>query len=416
MIEKMNPIKSIASFDVKTTIPIQESNQYKWYILVLIVLMNILAIGMPTMGISVMSKEISQDLHLNLTQVGVVWGIGTLPGILTALFGGALGDKFGPRKILILTSFLGGVLGASRGLANNYSALVIIILMLGAVSPIVIMNNIKTIGQWFPGNQVAVANGIASMGMALGFLLGSFLSATTFSPMLGGWRNVLIVYGVSGALFSVPWYFSRAKIASQEYSIDSASIGQLIQYVMKQRESWLLGLSLLGVGGCIQGMLGYIPLYLRNIGWEPIQADGALSVFHTISFISILPVAFWARRSGKQKNILLLSGGMIAFGSAMLAFSDGIGIWTAILLAGCVRDAFMSIFITMVISLKNIGQQYAGTAIGFVIAVGGIGNAISPPLGNSLATHWPGAPFLLWSGFAVFGILCLLMVNEGKKE
>jgi cyanate permease len=401
---------------IPTKVTPSHPESYKWSILGLVVLTNILAIGMPAMGMSVMSKEISQDLHLNLTQVGVIWGIGTLPGILTALFGGALGDKFGPRKILILTCFLAGILGACRGLADSYLSLVIIILILGAISPIVIMNNIKTIGQWFPGEQIILANGLASMGMALGFFLGSLLSATIFSPLLGGWRNVLILYGLLSGLYCIPWYFTHSKETTQDNSTHGSSIASLVQYVIKQKESWLLGLALLGIGGCIQGMLGYIPLYLRNIGWAPIQADGALSVFHTISLISILPIALWARKLGKQKGILIIAASLIALGAAMLAFADGMWVWAAILIAGCVRDAFMAVFITLVISLKNIGSQYAGTATGFTIAVGAIGNAITPPLGNSLAIYWPGAPFLLWGGFAIFGMFCLMMVKEEKKD
>jgi len=63
----------------------QQSN-YKWYILTLVVLTNMFVVAMPAMGMSVLAKEISQDLSLNLVQVGVVWGVGSLPAILT-LFG-----------------------------------------------------------------------------------------------------------------------------------------------------------------------------------------------------------------------------------------------------------------------------------------------------------------------------------------
>ena len=74
------------------------------------------------------------------------------------------------------------------------------------------MNGIKIAGQWFPAHQLGLANGLISMGMALGFLLGSLLSATTFSPLLGGWRNVLIVYGIAGAMFSIAWFlYARSR-------------------------------------------------------------------------------------------------------------------------------------------------------------------------------------------------------------
>ena len=167
-------------------------------------------VAIPAMGTSVLAKEISEDLSLDLVQVGIVWGVGSLPAILTSLLGGAVGDKVGPRRVLIVSSLLAGILGAARGLAVDFLSLTVIVIVLGALIPFVAINCLKTVGQWFPAYQLGLANGLISMGMALGFLLGALLSATTFSPLLGGWRNVLIAYGIAGALFSIPWFFTRA--------------------------------------------------------------------------------------------------------------------------------------------------------------------------------------------------------------
>lgn len=108
------------------------SGKYKWYILTLVVLTNILVVAMPMMGMSVLSKEISQDLGLNLARVGVVWGVGALPGIVTRLAGGVIGDKFGAKRVLVVSSLLAGLLGAARGLAVDFFSMTVIVLLLGA--------------------------------------------------------------------------------------------------------------------------------------------------------------------------------------------------------------------------------------------------------------------------------------------
>jgi MFS family permease len=87
-------------------------DNYKWYILTLSILTNMFVVAIPAMGISVLAKEISEDLSLDLVQVGIVWGVGSLPAILTSLLGGAVGDKVGPKRVLIVSSLLGGLLGA----------------------------------------------------------------------------------------------------------------------------------------------------------------------------------------------------------------------------------------------------------------------------------------------------------------
>ena len=368
------------------------------------------------MGMSVLAKEISQDLNLNLVQVGIVWGAGSLPSILTSLLGGAIGDRLGPRRVLVMTILLAGLLGAGRGLAVNYSSLVVIVILLGMFLPFVTMNGIKTASQWFPAQQLGLANGVFAMGMALGFLMGSLLSATLFSPLLGGWRHVLIGYGLLGACLSIPWFFTRSPSNGIQKRRAALSIPKAVLHVAGLKNIWLLGLSLFGVGGAIQGLLGYLPLYLRSIGWQPVLADGALSAFHTISLVCVMPIALWSDRLGSRKRLQLLAALMVALGTGMLSFASGGLIWAAVLLAGFVRDAFMAILQTMVIETEGIGSAYVGTAIGFVMALGGIGNFLAPPSGNSLAVLWPGAPFAFWSAVTILGMVCLSFAKSKAKQ
>jgi MFS family permease len=373
-----------------------------------------LVVAMPSMGMSVLAKEISQDLHLNLVQVGFVWGIGSLPAILTSLLGGAISDKVGPKLILILSSLVAGLLGAARGLTSDFTSMIVIVLLLGALIPFVTMSGFKTAGQWFPTHQLGLANGLISMGMALGFLLGSLLSATTFSPMLGGWRNVLIVYGIAGALFSIPWSFTRTHSQHSTAAEKRPSMRTALTQVLRLKNIWLLGLTLFGIGGCIQGLLGYLPTYLRDIGWEAIRADGTLSAFHMVSMIFVMPIALWSDRLRSRKPLLVTLALMVVLGTGLLSFASGTWIWVGVLLAGFVRDAFMAIFLTMIFETEGVGILYAGTANGLTMAISGIGNMISPPLGNSLADVWPGAPFVFWAMLGALGMVCLSLIQKPR--
>jgi hypothetical protein len=44
----------------------------------------------------------------------------------------------------------------------------------------------------------------------------------------------------------------------------------------------------------------------------------------------------------------------------LLGFASSIWIWLAVLMAGFVRDAFMAIYITMVIETDGVRSMYAG--------------------------------------------------------
>jgi MFS family permease len=382
---------------------------YKWYLLTLVVLSNMLLMAIPGMAMSVLSKDISQALHLSLPQVGIVWGIGSLPGIVIGLLAGAMGDRLGPKRVLVVACLLAGVLGAARGLTTGFASMTVIVILGGVFGSFINPLGIKTCGMWFPPRQLGLASGLVAMGMAVGFLTGSMLSATVLAPLLGGWRNVLILYGGLGACLSIPWAFTHAAPSDHPSTVGTSriSIRQAVAHVTRLKNIWLLGLAFFGIGGCIQGLLGYLPLYLRNTGWKPLYADGAISAFHTVSLIFVIPIALWSDRLGSRKRFLMIAALAIALGTGLLGLASGSWVWACVLLAGFVRDGFMAIFTTLVLETEGIGPAYAGTAWGFVLGLGGIGNVLAPPLGNGLAVYRPGAPFLFWAALALFGMLCL---------
>ncbi len=390
------------------------NSKTKWVVLILSGLTCALGVAAPSMSLSVLFKEISESLDLTLVQVGIIWGIGALPGIFSSLLGGAISDRLGPRRILIVGSLIVGLAGALRGFSYNFASLLVTMFLLGLVTPLITMSAFKTCGIWFPKEQLGLANGVLSMGMALGFLIGSLVSATVLSPLLGGWRNVLIFYGVLGALISLPWYFTPSTPTGRltQAAVPSVSMRQAVRHIFPLRNIWLLGLAIIGISGCMQGALGYLPLYLRGQGWTNLTADGALSLFHLVSMTFVVPIALWSDRLGFRKGMVVVMGLMIVTGIGLLSVVEGALVWPVVVLAGSVRDGFMALFMSMIIETEDVGPVYAGTATGFVLMFSGLGNLLAPPIGNSLAEVAPGAPFVFWAALAALGILCLQFTKE----
>ena len=397
----------------------QQATSYRWFILLLGTLTNTLVVAAPSMGLPVLFDEISRDLHLDLVQIGLVWGIIALPGIVTIFLGGVLGDRFGPKRVLIAACVLIGLTGALRGLANSFPSLLVTMFLSGLVTPMITTNTLKSCGTWFPRQQLGLASGVLSMGMAFGFLLGSMFSATLLSPWLGGWRNVLFFYGGIAILLGLPWFLTRQAEGYSHGSTQAASasgLGQTIGQIARIRNIWLYGLAIMGIGGCIQGTLGYLPLYLRGQGWPVASADGALAAFHLLSLAGVIPIAIASDRLGSRKKVLLAASATIICGVTLISLVNGPLVWIAVGMAGMVRDGFMAVFMSAIIETDGVGPAYAGTAIGLVMILSGIGNLLAPPLGNSLASISPGLPFLFWAGLTVFGLLGLLATNERQVK
>jgi len=403
-------------------IPVDRRRE-RWLVLALAGLTDTLAIAAPGMSLSVLFKEISGDLSLSLVQVGVIWGIGALPTILTSLLSGAINDRFGPKRVMFWGTILVSLSGGLRGLADSFTGLAASVILTGLLAPLVIMSGIKMCGVWFPIRQLGLANGILSLGMALGFLLGSLLSATVLSPWLGGWRNVMFFYAGLGFLVGLPWLLTpAAPEASRQLGQKAVSISmrQAVKHVFRLDTIWRYGLALMGYNGCVQGALGYIPLYLRGSGWSPARADGALSMFHMTSMLFVLPLAQLSDRLGKRKNLLLVLGLMMASGIGWLSAARGWNVWAAVILAGMVRDGFMAVYMTSIVETEGIGPTYAGTATGFTLIFSSLGSLLAPPIGNRLAEISPGLPFVFWSALAILGMVSLASIkirtfNTGAK-
>lgn len=401
----------------ETSLAVQQAANYKWYILTLGALTFTFVIAIPSMSLPVLFNEIAQELNLNLVQIGWIWGIGSVLGIVVGLVGGPVSDRLGSRRTLTMACLAVGVIGAARGLAWNFTSLASAMFLLGFAQSAIPMNVHKTCGVWFAGPRLGMANGVVSVGMAFGFMLGSLLAATVISPWLGGWRNVFFVYGVIALLFSLFWWRSQEKAEDRPTTASTPPLAltAALRYVTSLPNVWFLSLATLGVTACVTGMLGYLPLYLRSSGWAEANADSALALFHATSMIAAIPITILSDRLGTRKGVLRVAALLVTIGVGALVVARGTLIWPAVILAGLTRDGFMALTMTAVMEVKGVGARYAGTATGFLMAWLGLGSVFAPPLGNSLAAISPSAPFALWAGLALVGFAGYWLLQDEAK-
>jgi ACS family hexuronate transporter-like MFS transporter len=313
--------------------------------------------------------------------------------------------------VLTLACLLTGITGALRGLSSDFVMLLATTLLIGLVQPIIPINLHKLCAVWFPSRELGLANGAVSSGMALGFLLGSLLSATLLSPLLNGWRNVLYAYGGLALVVSLLWLLTRAPATA--HSGDSRPISPLegLPQVARLRNVWIMGLAILGVGAAVQGYLGYLPLYLRSIGWSTVSADGALATFHGVSLCAAIPITLLSDRLKIRRGFLLAGALLLMFGIGLTSVAGGWLVWVAVCLAGLMRDGFMALFMTAVTEIRGVGAALTGTAIGFVLMFSLAGQVFSPPVGNSLAGISSNLPFLFWAVLALLGFITFLFLE-----
>jgi cyanate permease len=371
-------------------------------------------VAMQQICMSVLFKEIAEDLGLSLVQVGTIWGMPNFAGLFIVLVGGLLADRFGARRVIAVACILGGLAGAMRGLTEDFFSLAVVTFFVGLSTWIIPASVFKTTATWFSGRKLVIANGVVSAGMGLGFTVGSLISATILSPLLGGWENVLFLYGGISIIIGLLWIFmvrepQQVGLAGSERSVP---LRQSISRVFPNKAVWLLGLTLLGYSACIQGMIGYLPTYLRDIGWTVASADGTLATFNALSTLGAVPLALLSLRLGLKKVVLFPILFITIVGVALLPVVSSTMVWVLMIMVGFTRDGFMAVSLTMSTETEGIGVVYAGTAMGLVQTILNLGPIISPPLGNSLAGTDPGYPFFLWAAFGLLALVVFCFVKE----
>ena len=390
-------------------------SNYRWYVLILGMLTNIFVTAMPIMSLPVLFAEISQELSLTLVQTGMVWSMGSLSAVCMVLVGGLLGDRFGAKRTITTLCFLSGLAGALRGLSGGFTSLAITMFLFGLLNAGITVNTHKVASTWFPKQLLGLANGVLALGMGLGFTAGAMISATVFSPLLGGWRNVLYLYGAISIGISILWLLVYSEPDQIKLSVRDTTVIPLrhsLSRVIRIKGLWFIGLIMMGRMAANQGMTGYLPLYLRARGWMAAHADGALAVSNLSSMLAAIPMALISDKLGSRKPILIIATIISAIGVALLATVDGIMVWISAILASITRDGFMAIIITMITETAGVGVTYTGTALGLAMTLSRAGGIISPPAGNSLAGINPQLPFLFWASLGFLALFGFFPVKE----
>ncbi len=371
---------------------------------------------MPFACLPVLFEEMSGDLHLTLVQIGAIWGASGLASVFVSLVGGMLGDRFGVKRLMIFACVFVGITGALRGLSGSYATLAATVFLNGLVRSLVPVNITKGIANWFRGDKLGLASGVMGMGMGLGLMLGSMISATYLSPLLGGWRNVLYFYGAVSAAMGIFWAFSPREAPADAHPAGPALATpprwQALRQLLRNRGIWLLSVSIMLRQGAISGLTGYMALYLRGRGWAEASADNTLSVFYLVSAISVIPLCTLSDRIGSRKTILFAAAGVTVVSLGLMPLVDGAIIWVLMGLTGMFMDSFMGLTSAMALETKGVSLINSGTAVGIVFTIAPLGSVFAPPIGNGLGELHPAAPFAFWGALAAASIITIALTHE----
>ncbi|MGH7347143.1 MAG: MFS transporter, partial [Candidatus Rokuibacteriota bacterium] len=156
------------------------------------------SMGFQFQAVAAVSPLMVAELQLSWAQLGSLIGLYTLPGAVFALPGGLLGQRFGERRVVVVSLGLMVVGGLVTAAAHGFVAAAAGRLLSGIGAVLMNILLAKMVADWFAGREMSTAMGI----MLTSWPVGLGIAAATLGALAthASWRAAIVATAVVAAL------------------------------------------------------------------------------------------------------------------------------------------------------------------------------------------------------------------------
>ena len=338
-----------------------------------------------------------RDLSLTKEQMGYAFSAFAWAYALFEIPGGWLGDKIGPRLVLMRVVVMWSLFTALTGWAWGFVSLVAFRFCFGAGEAGCFPNITKAFTTWFPTNERVRAQGIMWLSARWGGAFTPLLVVMVLDFV--SWRGAFSLFGVLGivwAIFFFRWFrddprehpsVNQAELAVIGDAVDNISRHGKVPWgkLLRSRSVWMLWLQYFCMSYSWYFYITWMPTYLReafpHVGkWEgallnciPLFFGGIGSLFCGLISAPI------ARRLGSRTTRRMMA--MIGLGGAgvMLVVSTRFqNPLFAMLAVGCASFGNDLAMPGGWGACMEVGGKYAGSLSGSMNMMGNLGGAVAP--------------------------------------
>jgi len=338
---------------------------------------------------SVMVEELMRDFSV---------GAAVLGNLSAAYFYGYAGmqipvglllDRFGPRRPMIIATFICGSGCVLFATADSLAAVTAARFLIGASAAFSLVGAMAVAGQWFRADRFAILSGLA---MAMGMVGGMVGQAPLrVAVEASDWRTASLLLAAGGvALAVMAWATVRDRWRG------TGGIGNVLSglgVVVRHRQTWLIALAGLGTSAPLLAFAGLwgVP-FLETAYALPRTTAATLTSTVFAGWAVGAPLFGWlSDRIGRRRPPLLVGLVLETMALAILIYVPGLPVSA---LAGlCFLIGFLgsSQIVCFALAKENHPAELSGTGIGFVNGmVTGAGALFQPLVGLLLDLAWTG--------------------------
>ncbi|MBP5278779.1 MAG: MFS transporter [Prevotella sp.] len=344
-------------------------------ILTMLVLLGVVTF-LDRINISVAGSSIMHDLNLSAAEWGWVQSAFILSYGLMQIPMGALGDRFGHRKILSLIVLWWSLFTAFTGLAGGLASLLVIRFMFGIGEAGSSPCSTGVISRWFEKHEVGKAQGYVWAASRMGGALTPFVVIPVMAWL--GWREAFYLLGGLGIIWAVVWYFYyRDRKPETLQTVEQKAIPW--RTILHHKQFWIICAMYFFYAFGSWFFFSWFPTFMElGRGFAKSELTYAVAVPFIMSMIGNISGGYLTDRLSKKYGLKI---GRKALGSTSLAISAVCMFLAAFIPGKMAVFVFLSlcfgIFDLMLPSAWalciDLGKQHAGTISGAMNTAGNLG-------------------------------------------
>jgi len=346
---------------------------------------------------------------------------------------GRLVDRLGTRLGYALAMVFWSLASMAHAVGNSFPSFVVARSALGFGEAGVFPASIKTVAEWFPRKERALATGIFNAGTNIGAILTPLI--VPWITIHWGWRTAFVATGALGFVWLTFWLLlyrqpeSHPRLSKAELDYitsDRQESMPQIQWIklIPHRQTWAFAIGKFTIDPIWWFLLFWIPDFLqRNHGLKLMQLGLPIMVIYLLADVGSVAggwLSSWMIGRGSSLNVsrkftmLICSLAVVPIVFAYRVES----MWGVVLLIGLAAAAHQG-FSANLFTLTS--DLFPAQAVGSVTGIGGMAGAIGGMLMAKVVGYllqWTGSykiPFLI-AGSAYLLALAFVQVLSPRLE
>lgn len=366
--------------------------------------------------------SISEDLQLSPTSTGLILSSFFAGYALMQIPGGWLADRFGSRRVLMVSVLMWSIFTALTGAVWSLASMIAIRFVFGIGEGGFQPSSSKLISQTFPMDKRAWAMSIMLSSGGIVSLIVPLLSAYMLTTI--GWRISFVILGGIGFLITILyWAFIKLPESVKEEEIRSADEKQ--QGIFKQLLKTPLMLNLFiayySIYAINWGLATWLPTYLVNVrGLDLISLGWAQTIPGLAMIVAMFLAGYVIDRLplGKEKIVGAVACVVVSVLLYLMFNAPSVMVFVTYQTIVILFISFVMLLLPAII-LKRLPSSVTGTSMGIANTGGQLAGFITPLAIGYIVQTFNGsynAAFWMLIVFAVICTVSLLTLNFKKGE